>query len=334
MPVIDMHAHVTPERFKRAIEKEGSWYGLPSEQGQLHLGNFAAGVDVRLAAMDAAGVDMQVVTPNVGFYQYGNDLEVTTQIHRECNDEMAEMVADYPDRFAGMGIAPMQDVPSAIAELDRMINELGLSGVMMSDSVAGQTYDEPHFLPFFKAAEEMGAILFFHQGGPTVVDARTDRYRLGNAIGYPTERAMTFAALVFGGVMDKCPDLKPLLAHGGGYTPYGAVRMDKVCGALDRVDPADPLTPRFGRRPDEHFDLQNAPTDYLDKFHYDCCTYDGGILRFLIDRVGIDQVVLGTDTPAPMALPTPVDWIRGLTELSDMERDAILINNPMKLCGL
>ena len=333
MPVIDMHAHVTPERFKRAIEKEGSWYGLPAEQGQLHLGNFAAGVDVRLAAMDAAGVDMQVVTPNVGFYQYANDLEVTKQIHRECNDEMAEMVADYPERFAGMGIAPMQDVPSAIEELDRMINELGLSGVMMSDSVAGQTYDEPQFLPFFKAAEEMGAIVFFHQGGPTVVNERIDRYKLGNSIGYPTERALTFAALVFGGVMDYCPDLKPLLAHGGGYTCFGSVRMDKACGALDRADTDEPLTPRFDRAPDELYDLQNAPSDYLDRFHYDCITYSGPLLRFLIDRVGHDRVVLGTDHPAPMELADPVRWIRGLPELSDVEKEAILVTNPGELLG-
>jgi aminocarboxymuconate-semialdehyde decarboxylase len=333
MPVIDMHAHVTPERYKHAIRTEGSWYGLDSTVGELGLGRFDDPVDVRLAGMDTLGVDMQLVTPNVGFYQYFNDLETTKIVARECNDEISEMVAEHPDRFAGLGTVPMQDLASAIAEMERAMTVLGLSGVIINDSAAGRTYDELHFLPFFKAAEQMGAIVFFHQGGGTVIDHRIERYKLGNSVGNLTERALVFGALVFGGVMDKCPDLKPLLAHGGGYTPYGAVRMDKACGALDRGSPGDRLTPRFASRPDEAYELQNAPTDYLDRFHYDCCTYSGKILRFLVDQVGIDQVVLGTDTPAPMELPDAVNWIRGLPELNDVEKEAILVTNPSALLG-
>ncbi|MGI9605762.1 MAG: amidohydrolase family protein [Acidimicrobiales bacterium] len=334
MPVIDMHAHVTPERYKKAIAETGSWYGLDSTVGELGLGGFSDSVETRLAGMDRDGVDMQLLSANAGFYQYFNDLETTKAVARECNEEIAEMVVERPDRFMGLANVPMQDVSSAIAEMEYGMNELGLKGVMINDSAAGATYDELKFLPFFKAAEELGAIVFFHQGGGTLITHRIERYKLGNSVGNLTERALVFAALVFGGVMDKCPDLKPLLAHGGGYTPYGAVRMDKVCGALDRVDPNEPLTPRFARHPEEHFDLRNAPTDYLDKFHYDCCTYSGPILRFLVDTVGIDQVVLGTDTPAPMVLPDPVNWIRTMAELTDVEKEAILVGNPMALCGL
>jgi aminocarboxymuconate-semialdehyde decarboxylase len=333
MPVIDMHAHVTPERFKHAIRTKGSWYGLGASAGELGLGGFDNPVDVRLAEMDALGVDMQVVTPNVGFYQYFNELETTKLVARECNNEMAEMVAAYPDRFAGMGTVPMQHVPSAIDEMERVMTELGLSGVIINDSAAGKTYDELEFVPFFKAAEELGAIVFFHQGGGTVTNHRIEKYTLGNSVGNLTERALVFGALVFGGVMDKCPDLKALLAHGGGYTPYGAVRMDKACGALDRTSPDDPLTARFARHPEETYDLRNAPTEYLDRFHYDCCTYSGHVLRFLVDAVGIDQVVLGTDYPAPMVLADAVNWVRGLEEISAAEKEAILITNPTALLG-
>jgi aminocarboxymuconate-semialdehyde decarboxylase len=333
MPIIDMHAHITPERFKKAIREEGSWYGLEGPTGELGLGGFSDPLETRLADMDEMGVDMQVLTPNVGFYQYFNDLDVTKAVARECNDEIAEMVLERPDRFEGMGTVPMQDVPSAIAEMERIIGEKGLKGVIINDSAAGSTYDELKFVPFFKAAEELGAIVFFHQGGGTIVDERISRYKMGNSVGNLTERTLVFGALVFGGVMDKCPSLKPLLAHGGGYTPYGAVRMDKVCGALDRTDPTEPLTPRFKRHPEETYDLYNAPTEYLPRFHYDCCTYDGGILRFLVDRVGIDQVVLGTDYPAPMYLPDPVNWIRSLDELSHTEKEAILDKNPSALVG-
>lgn len=333
MPVIDMHAHVTPERYKRAIREEGSWYGLDATVGELALGGFAQPLEVRLAEMDAMGVDLQLVTPNVGFYQYHNDLETTRIIARECNDEVAEMVAEWPERFAGLGTVPMQDVPSAIAEMERGMQQLGLRGVIINDSAAGSTYDEPKFLPFFEAAEQLGAIVFFHQGGGTLVSNRIERYALGNSVGNLTERTLVFGALVFGGVIDHCPGLKPLLAHGGGYTPYGVVRMDKVCGALDRTSPTDALVPRFPRKPDETFDLQRAPSGYLDRFHYDCCTYSGATLRFLIDAVGIDQVVLGTDYPAPMFLTDPVSWVRGLPELQEEEKEAILVTNPSALLG-
>lgn len=334
MPVIDMHAHVTPERYKKSIAETGSWYGLDRTVGQIDLGTFADGVETRLAGMDRDGVDMQLLSPNVGFYQYFNDLETTKAIARECNDEIAEMIVARPDRFAGIGTVPMQDVPSAIAEMERGMADLGLSGVIINDSAAGETYDDLKFLPFFEAAEEMGAIVLFHQGGGTIVDKRIDRYKLGNSVGNLTERALVFGALVYGGVIDRCPDLKPLLAHGGGFTPYCAVRMDKASGALDRTDPSQPLTPRFGQSSEEHFELQNAPSDYLSQFHYDCCTYSGATLRFLVDAVGIDQVVLGTDTPAPMVLPDAVNWIRTLDVLTEHEKEAILVTNPTALLGL
>lgn len=332
MTVIDTHAHVSPERFKRAVKSEGTWYGLGPAAGELHLGGFDQPLEVRLAEMDAWGVDMQVVTPNVGFYQYLNDLDVTKQIARECNDEIAEMVAGHPDRFEGMGTLPMQDVPSAIAELERVMG-MGLKGVMINDHAGGKTYDEPEFLPFFQAAEAAGAIVFFHQGGGTCVDLRIKRYKLGNSVGNLTERALVFGALVFGGVMDRCPDLKPLLAHAGGSLAWGIARMDKAAGALDSRGPNGELVPPFGAQPDDQYALQVPPSDYLQRFWYDCCTYSGPVLRFLIDTVGIERVVLGTDYPAPMVLADAVNWVRSLPELTEGEKDAILATNPATLLG-
>ena len=103
---------------------------------------------------------------------------------------------------------------------------LGFKGAMIDDHVNGRTLDEPEFLPFWKAAEQLGALILFHQAGDTIVSSRIKRYHLPNTIGNLAERAMTFASLVFGGVMDACPDLKICLAHGGGYTCYGIGRMD------------------------------------------------------------------------------------------------------------
>lgn len=331
MPVIDMHAHLSPERYKEAVRDQGEWFGLDGGPGELHLGKFAQALPGRLADMDALGIDVQLITPTVGFFQYGNDLEVTKSIHRECNDEIAETIAAHPTRFAGLAIVPMQDPSSAIAEMERAVVDLGFKGVVLSDHVAGRTYDEPDFLPFFAAAEELGALLFFHQGGDTVVAERIDRYKLPNAVGNLTERALVYATLVFGGVIDRFPDLKPYLGHGGGYTAYGVARLDKVAGALESKT-SDGMAPPFGAL--DGFDHQLPPSDYLDRFYYDCCTYSGPVLRFLIDAVGIDRVVLGTDYPAPMVLHDAVNWVRGLPELSDSEKEAILSRNPSRILGL
>ena len=335
MPVIDMHAHVTPERYKKAIATEGTWYGLDEVPGELDRGSFAQPISYRLTEMDAAGVQMQLITPTVGFYQYSNELETTKAIARECNNEIAEIVEEHPTRFAGLGTVPMQDPASAIAELERVMQDLKMRGVIVSDHVAGRNYDEPEFLPFFQAAEQMGAVVFFHQGGDTVVNHRIGRYKLGNAIGNLTDRALVFATLVFGGVMDKCPDLKPLLAHAGGYTAFGISRMDKVAGALEgEYQRSGKLTPPFGSGPGLGFELQHAPSEYLDRFYYDCCTYSGPALRYLIDRVGIDRVVLGTDYPAPMYLLDPVNWVTNLDELTADEKEAVLSKNATGLLAL
>jgi aminocarboxymuconate-semialdehyde decarboxylase len=330
MPVTDMHAHVTPERYKRAIREKGVWHGLDAAAGELGLGGFDKTLEERLAEMDRLGVDRQLVTPTVGFYQYGNELETTKRIARECNDEIGEMVAAHPARFAGLATLPMQHPPSAIAEMERAMSELGLKGVIISDHVAGRTYDEPDFLPFFRSVEELGAIVFFHQGGDTVVNHRIRRYKLGNAVGNLTERALVFATLVFGGVMDLCPGLEPYLAHGGGYTSFGVARMDKVSGALEDGSGGG-FIPPFGQN--DGFSQTLPPSDYLRRFHYDCCTYSGPVLRFLIDAVGIDRVVLGTDYPAPMVLHDAVNWVRGLPQLDDGEKEAILVTNPARMLG-
>lgn len=333
MQVVDIHAHVTPERYKEAIRTKGSWYGLGPEAGELNRPGFVKSLPERLAEMDAIGVDRQLITPTVGFFQYRNELATTIAIARECNEEVAEIVDRHPTRFSGLGTVPMQDPTAAVEELTRIVKELNLKGVIVSDHVNGRTYDEPDFLPFFKAAEALGAIIFFHQGGDTIVTKRISRYRLGNGVGNLTERTLVYCALVFGGVMDECPNLRPLLAHGGGYTAYGIGRLDKIAGALDRKSPNDPLATPFTELKSE-FKLTRAPSEYLNKFYYDCVTFDGRALRFLIDSVGIDRVMLGSDSPAPMELPNAAGWIKGLKELTADEKEAILSRNAASFLGL
>jgi aminocarboxymuconate-semialdehyde decarboxylase len=326
MPVIDIHNHVTPQVFRDAIAEDGDWFGLGPDVGELHIPKFSISPEDRMAEMDEMGVDMHCLTINTGFFQYGLDPEVTTVIARECNDELSRWTRGNPDRFSALASLPMQDVPAAIAEMERAMSHLGFRGITIGDHIAGRMLDEPQFRPFWRSVEELGAVVFFHQCSSTVVEARTGRYGLPNTIGNLADRAITFGTLVFGGVMDEFPDLKICLGHAGGYTAFGIARMDKGwrAGALDDM-------PEFE---DARTVLANAPSEYLSRFYYDSCTYTEATLRFLIDMVGASQVVLGTDYPAPMILDDAVNWINGLESLTADEKDAILSRNPARLLGI
>ena len=138
--------------------------------------------------------------------------------------------------------------------------------------------------------------------------------------------AITFGTLVYGGVMDHYPDLKLCLGHAGGYTAFGVARMDKgwQAGAMENM-------PEFE---DARTFLERAPSEYLNRFWYDSCTYTESTLRYLLDVVGSDRVVLGTDYPAPMMEADPVPWINAMESLSQEEKEGILERNPARLLGL
>jgi len=260
-----------------------------------------------------------VQTADRGHYFYDKDPQTIAAMHRECNEEVHQMTVDYPERFKGFAQIPMQDVNSAIKELDHVMNNLGFVGAMINDTANGRTYDDPEYLPLWQAAEQMGAVMFIHQqGGDTLVTPRLNRYHLANTIGNLVDRAVTFASFVFGGVMDKCPDLKVCLAHGGGYACFGAGRMDRG----------------WQVRSEARIHIQQPPSAYLDKFYYDCLTHSEPALRMLIDTVGIDRVVFGTDWPADMAIDWPVSWVLSLDSLTQAEKDAILWKNMERLLGV
>jgi aminocarboxymuconate-semialdehyde decarboxylase len=321
--VVDFHAHVTPQRYKTAIASSGSWHGLGPEVGELDWPGFRRSTSERLGDMLELGVDAQLVSPCDGFYLYDRDVDLTLRVARECNDEIAEMTVAHPQQFLGLATVPMQDMATAVEEMRRAVVDLHLRGVMIGDHVNGRTYDETEFRPFWKAAEELGAIVFFHQGVDNVTARRLNRYGMGNSVGNLAERILTFGALVYGGVIDRHPNLKLLFGHAGGYTAFGTARMDKATTAL---------VPEGGRPAEWHV-LQKMPSDYLQSFYYDSCTYTGQTLRFLIDMVGQDRVVLGTDYPAPMIADDAVNWLRGLDSLTDQEKTAILSENAAVLLG-
>ena len=318
MRTIDIHAHLTPQRFQHAVLNGKDWHGMTSAEGELFNPRNAWTPQQRIADMDSLGVDVQVISTNDGFYKYDQHVEVATAIARECNDEVAEMTSEYPDRLSGLANVPMQDVNAAIAEMERAMVELRLKGVMIDDHVNGVTLDDPRFYPFWKAAEELNAFILIHQSRSTVVTPRLDRYHLPNSIGNLVDRAVTFATFVFGGVIDKFPGLTVCLCHGGGYTCFGIGRMDRG----------------WQVRPEARVDISKPPSEYLRSFYYDCLTHSEPALRYLITTVGADRVILGTDWPADMMLDWPVAWVLRMESLSQEEKELILWKNLASLLGL
>jgi aminocarboxymuconate-semialdehyde decarboxylase len=144
--------------------------------------------------MDSLGVDVHVLSPYSGFYNYHLDTGVAIATSKDSNDEISQMTKTWPDRFAGLATLPMQDVKAAITELERVMVHLGFKGAMINDHVNGRTLDEPEFLSFWKAAEQLGALILFHQGGETIVSSRMKRYHLPNTIGNLADRTITFAS--------------------------------------------------------------------------------------------------------------------------------------------
>ena len=330
MRSIDVHAHNIP---RCVVDlKEGSdWHGFTVEQAGMGRKNIVRGdsqgwlhpmmlwaPEERLADMDSLGIDVQVLTTWVGLYNYDIEAADCIGTSRDCNDDIAQMARTWPDRFAGLGTLPMQDVGAAVTELERCMTQLGLKGAMINDHVNNKTFDDPEFLPFWEAAEQMGALICYHQENETLVSARTRKYQLYNSIGNLVDRAVTFATLVFGGVMDRYPDLKILLMHGGGYTCFGLGRMDRGW-QVNRAARAN---------------ISKPPSTYAKRFYYDCLTHSEAALRFILDTVGADRVVLGTDWPYSMDIDWPTSWVLSLETLSQEEKDKILWKNLEQLLGI
>jgi aminocarboxymuconate-semialdehyde decarboxylase len=332
MRSIDIHAHVVPRGAWQAAEAKRDWYGYRHEAGEglgtfLHDGKRTGFTSPkvrftpqeRLGDMDAQGVDVQVVSIHTPFFGYHLDASQGRALAREVNDEIAALTKQWPQRFAGLATLPVQDVKGAVDELERAVTVLGLKGAELDTVVNGENWDEPKYLPLFKAAEQMGAVLFFHpQPQNNFMLQRSARYGLNNSLGVIVEDAIVVAVLIFGGVLDACPDLKVCIAHGGG----------PACFAMGRIDRG------WQGRPESRGKAQHAPSTYQTRLYYDTVVGSEKALRFLIDEVGVDRVVLGSDWPFVPWHPSPVTWVKGLASLSQEEKDKIVWKNLEALLKL
>lgn len=323
----DVHAHVVPEQLLDALARDDGRCGvvLTRQDGTARI-SVAGGpggpvrddmldVGTRLAAMDRAGVDVQLLSAWIGLTGYGLPVGQAVGWTRMFNEALAETVRAHPDRFRGLCLAPLQAPTEAADELRHAVRHLGMVGVEIATTIDGRELDDPALEPFWQAAEELRCFVLIHPD-QVLPGRREVRYVLNNFVGNAAESTIAAAHLVFGGVLERHPELRVCLVHGGGYAPYQAGRMDHGYVAEPRL---------VDKR------LSRPPSDYLRRLYYDTVTHSPAVLRFLLDFAGAEHVVLGSDYPFEMGEAEPVESLRGVPGLQDHERRLILEGNLQRL---
>jgi aminocarboxymuconate-semialdehyde decarboxylase len=324
---IDMHSHVGVPRAAELVKPHLAAGAMPLVQfadaatRALNAKQEAdivarAGLDKRLADLDAMGLDMQVILPPPPQCYYAVPLDIAVEAARLVNDGIAEFVARKPDRLKGFGTVPMPDGNEAAKELERCVAKLGFKGVEVLTNVNGRELSDPAFAPFWKKAEELSALVVIHPNGFTHAE-RLTRFYFNNVIGNPLETTIALHYLIFDGVLERHPNLEILAVHGGGYLASYAGRIDHAWGA----------------RSDSHGELPHPPSTYLKKVYFDTVVFTPHQLQELVRLYGADHILMGTDYPFDMADYDPVGHVCG-SGLDETTVAAICGGNTKRLLGL
>jgi len=321
---IDIHAHIiVPEITRREMPAE-TWrphVGWENGRQFVEFGGRRISsalrefVDIEtiLAEQDNAGIDKVVLTPWSSLFRYDADLEASLAANRIQNDALARLAQEH-ERVEALGTVPMQDSQAAVAELKRAVNELGLVGVEIGSNVNGAYLGDPQFRPFWSAVEELGALVEIHPV-PGIGGAVKREYYLWNAYANPAETALTAAHMILSGLLEEHPNLKIVLFHGGGHLPYQIGRLDRA----------------YQMRPEARPRISAPPSSYFKQFYFDTITHSALALSYLIELVGVSQVMLGSDYPFDMGYERPSELVTQLPGLSEEEKQAILGGNAARL---
>ena len=311
-----MAPHVDPMRIAMVKHANDATRALNMKQ-EADRGPVAmSDIQDRLKVLDTQGIDIQVVAPPPPQCYYQSPIEHALKASQMVNDGIAEWVGQEPDRFAGLGTVPLQDPEASATELERVMQDLNMKGVMILTNVDGEEVAADRFEPFWRKAAELGALVMIHPNGFTEGD-RLHEYYFSNVFGNPLETSLALHYLIFNGVMERLPDLKILGVHGGGFLPAYSGRIDHAWGA----------------RADSRAGLPKAPTDYLRQMYFDSVVFTHHQLEYLVQTFGADHIVMGSDYPFDMADYDPVEHI-ATSSLSDEATAAVAGLTAIKLLDL
>jgi aminocarboxymuconate-semialdehyde decarboxylase len=325
MKAIDVHAHViVAEVLRDAAPAEGWRPVLRRVDGRrviefdgVRINSMVhefVEIDLILATQERAGIGHTVLSPWVPLLFYDVDPEEALRRCRLQNRGLARMRGERPDRVSVLGSVPLQDPELAAAELDELMASGAFAGVEITASVRGTYLGDEGFAPFWAAAERTGALVFVHPttrgfGQPVFRD-----YYLHNLVGNPMETTVTAAHMVLAGVMERHPNLKVVLAHGGGA----------IVALRGRLRHGHEAIAAAGRALSEPADVS------IRRFLFDTLTHDPVLLRELVHAVGAERVLLGSDYPFDMADRHPVETVRR-AELEEADEAALLYGNAERL---
>ncbi len=327
---IDIHTHILPENWPDLKERYG--YGgfvqlehsgpgcarmIQDGKPFRDVGANCWDPTVRLGDCDTHGVDVQVLSTVPVMFSYWAKPADTLDLSRLLNDHIAEVVADAPHRFVGLGTVPMQHADYAIREMERCVRDLGLAGIEIGTHVNGWNLDDHQLFPIFEAAQEMGAAVFVHPW-EMLGRERMERYWLPWLVGMPAETALSICSMIFGGVFERLPNLRIAFAHGGGAFP----------ATIGRIEHG------FNVRPDlVAVNNTHNPRDYLGRFVVDSLVHDPNVLDYMIKLMGINCIALGSDYPFPLGELAPGSLIESMP-LSKAARERLLSGTALEWLDL
>jgi aminocarboxymuconate-semialdehyde decarboxylase len=329
--IIDVHTHFIPENLPLMTGRAGGdkWPVTKCVCGSAHHKhvmisgkNFRTITDQcwsperRITDMDHENVDIQVLSPMPELLSYWFNAEDTLEYSRNINFQLSEFVEASPDRFWGLGMVPLQDPEMAAKEIKRLKYDFNLMGVEIGTNINGRSIGDPFFTPFFAEAEAEGIAIFVHALHPIGNERLVGPNFLPALIGFPIENGLAVASLITGGVLEKFPNLKIFVSHGGGTISTMLPRLNYGWETMEDFRKVCPQSPSY----------------YAKKIFYDTLVYDVTTLNYLTDSVGPGQLMIGSDYPFVIREKYPGHWLENL-KISQESQNDIKHRNALRFFG-